>query len=237
MSLSELWPEIRGNLIWWVFTLAGGAVVSGAAYLVKGLAPWKRWTLTGLFASLAILCAVLLAQLRAVPERPRVTSENIEGKIRGWLDEFNITSGKVADEHSFFNYLASAPNSPPVTIAREKEHPQFLVFGANITLNKEDQSVYDQLSEQERAEFRMILGAELAKAKITSAPSGDQSTFFPLTIIARTAITPDFNESTFYLGLQQVSYGFIIANNTIELFLRFRTKQPSPTPNTAASPP
>jgi hypothetical protein len=238
MSFSELWNDIRGNLIWAGVAALGAVVWSMSAHLVKGLRPWQRRAIHAIIGFLLILSAVLAVKLEMQPSRPMVTPENIEGKIRFWLDEFGINSGKVADEHAFFNYQATAPNTPPVAIAREKDHPQYLAFGASISLSKDDQAVYDRLSEDERQEFRMLLGAELAKARVSSIPNLDHpEKFFPLMILARAAITPDFTESTFYRGVEQVDYGVIIANNTIELFLaRFKTRQPSPTPNTEASP-
>jgi hypothetical protein len=163
-----------------------------------------------------------------------VTPQNIEAKVRQWLDEFNITSGKVNDDHAFFNYSATKEGTPPTTIAIEKEHPKYLTMASRITLSKEDQASYEKLSEQQKTEFRMLLGAELAKAHIGSAP--DFSAGFILTVLTRIAITPDLNEADFYRGMDQVNYGFILANNTIELFLA-RSRQPSPTPDTAASPP
>lgn len=199
---------------------------------VKDKLPWSTMAVYGL----VVFCCVLFIFNRLWPPswKEKVTDDNIELKIRQWLDAFNVNSGRVNDDSTIFNYAATKEGTPPITIAREKEHPSYITVGTKLGLGKEDQGVYDKLSDQEKTELRMLLGAELSKTRIGMVPD-PSSGLWPITIITRIPISPNLYEADFYRGIDQVDFGFILANNTIEIFLgRFR--QLSPTLNMEASP-
>src|SRR6266478_849367 len=217
-----------------LFTSAGICLVLALIAILPMLTTKRRW-LAAVFFLISVGC--FADCIYRVETHNRTTPENLESKIRQWLDAFHITSGKVQDDHAFFNYSAAAPNTPPLTVAREKDHPQYLTMAVTLTLSANDKETYDKLSAAQRTEFKMLLGAELAKAKI--ATIGEFSQGFSLTVLKRIPITSELNESTFYDTVSEVDFGFIIANNTIELFLaRFKpTPPPSPTPSKEASRP
>jgi hypothetical protein len=221
-----------------LFIGAGVSLVLALIAIFPMLTTKRRW-----LAAIFFLVSIILFSdgVYRVETRNRTTPDNLESKIRQWLDAFNITSGKVPDDQAYFNYQITVPNlpplttSPPLTIAREKAHPNYLTLATQISLSKDDQEIYDKFSAEQQTEFRMVLGAELAKSKIVTVPGFSKG--FGLTILNRTPITSELNEATFFEKVNEVDFGFIIANNTIELLLtKLKAKPPSPTPNTEASP-
>src|SRR5207244_1740946 len=66
-----------------------------------------------IFAAVASVLGVLsLAHAYYLhSKKEEVSIENVDTKVRGWLDAINITSGKVPDAAAYFNYSASAPKT------------------------------------------------------------------------------------------------------------------------------
>src|SRR5262249_5354962 len=150
-----------------LFIVAGISLVVAVISILPMLTTRRRW-LAAIFFLIAISC--FADGVYRVETRNRTSIENVESKIRQWLDAFNVTSGKLTDDKADFNLSASTQNSPPFSIASEKDHSVYLAIASKITLSKDDKETYEKLSEQQRTEFRMTLGAELAKAKILSIP-------------------------------------------------------------------
>src|SRR6266478_4786474 len=118
------------------------------------------WSTTVVYALVAACCVLFLwGRIWPPAWKERVTDENIETKIRQWLDAFNVNSGKVNDEHAIFNYAVTKEGTPPTTVAIEKQHPHYITIISNITLNKDDQATYERLSDRDKTEFQMLMGA------------------------------------------------------------------------------
>src|SRR5713101_4684966 len=91
--------------------------------MATGVAAWgkmkDKWSWpTMIVAALVVISCVLFIFGRLWPPtwKERITDDNIETKVRQWLDAFNITTGKVNDDRAIFNYSATKEGSPPTTI-------------------------------------------------------------------------------------------------------------------------
>ena len=93
--------------------------------------------------------------------------------------------------------------------------------------------MYDKFSESEKQEFIRQVRLEAAKAKVAFSVKGN---FEDLLIEKRLPITDKFSESDLIEGIGEVNFSAIVVLDTIGSYLEHKLKQPSPTPNTEASP-
>jgi len=166
---------------------------------------------------------------------PSVTTENIESKVREWLDAFNLGSQKVPDEKAYFNFEAYVSGSglAPISIARMKDRPRYLTLASHISLSDSDQAFFNKFSETQKTEFLLELRLALVTAKVVAIldrSSGVLST----TVIRRLPITSDLSEATFIQQIEETSFAATIVNDTVELGLIRIGGKPTPQPSPAA---
>jgi len=218
------------------------AIIMAAAVTTWGRVKdrWS-WPTMILYALVSIACVLFIFDRLTQPSIPAVeviNEENIESKIKAWLDSFYIGSQKIRDDKSYFNYqLPAAFTNPPITIARIKDRPRYLTVLARITLAEDDKAFYAKLSEAQKNEVAMQLRSELAKAK-TGYILDFAGGLVDSIIYQQVPISNALTESTFMREINEVGFAAAIVNDTIELtFLRMgKPMLPSLTPDKGASP-
>ncbi|HWX17932.1 MAG TPA: DUF2299 family protein [Chthoniobacterales bacterium] len=228
MSIAEL-----------LFVAAGICLLLALLAIVPMLTTKRRW-LAAIFVVIGVGCFADGIYQRST--RDEVTTENIESKVREWLDAFKMGTRLVPDNNAYFNFEVSPPagvTSPGMNVARMYDHPHYLEFVARLSVSEDDKAFFSKLSESQKIEFVLELRSELAKAKILAIVDASAGSLI-ITILHRTPITIGLTESAFLEQVEDVSFAQTTANDTIELGLIRRGKfmpQPSPTLNTGASRP
>ena len=62
----------------------------------------------------------------------------------------------VAPALSPHSWVGRIVTPGPDASAREKQHPQYITIATKITLSKEDEAIYDKLSDEQKTEFQML---------------------------------------------------------------------------------
>jgi len=163
-----------------------------------------------------------------------VTPENIEPKIRQWLDSFGLGTRKISEPTCFFAFEVTAVTGIPIAVLRTKSHSHYITLASKIGIGPEHKAAFKKLSESEKNEFIRRIRLEAAKAKIAYSPDAN---FETLTIEKRLPITNAFSEADLLDGISEINFSAIVVIDTIAAQLERDVKQPSPTPNTSASPP
>ena len=205
----------------------------------------RKWVIAVLFmggltfTSFGFYRASQQPKPQIIPAQTDVNEQNIESKVREWLDAFNLGTRLIPNNKAYFDFEVSAEPSNPLqmSIVRSHDHPHYLTILTTGVLTDDDKSVYNKLSESQKTEFQLELGAEFSKARISAIVD---PSLLSVTVFRRVPITTSLTEATFIEQAREVEFATIAVNDTIELGLIRRGKpmpQLSPTPSKATSQP
>jgi hypothetical protein len=74
----------------------------------------------------------------------RVTTKNIEQKVKQWIDAFGLTRRIVTNEKLHFGIQVSIPPRFIVTIGRPKDRPSYLTLVSSFRLSKQQRVLFDK---------------------------------------------------------------------------------------------
>ncbi len=165
MDFGSLFHSVLGNVLFWGIAAISGAI---AGYLKtrkdKRLAP----VLTGLFAmgvaALVFLDIAMWNNIRT-EQASKTTTENVQSKIRIWLDEFNVPSQNLKDDDAYFHYSVTVIKDPElgVNVVRPKAHGSALSITARLYIKGESSiSVVENLTEAQRQKLSADLFTKAA---------------------------------------------------------------------------
>jgi len=166
------------------------------------------------FASLLIVRREVATHLRT--RQARVTPENIEGKVREWLDAFGLTVRKLPEKDApdaFFALVVTFSSGAGVIVARPTERPRYLVVQVNLGVNEVHQKAFGELTEEKQKRLIRQIRSEMSRARVGWSGIG-----MPLTtirLIDRLPITLDLTESAFIAKLEAMEHGTILAENVL----------------------
>jgi hypothetical protein len=189
-----------------------------------------------LLASLVFL-VVAVFSAREWWRTSRVTASNIQGKLRGWLDRFNIVHGAVTWPPWTFGYQIAQQNVARLFIAQERTATDYLFFSARlIAIAPKYRPAFESLTPGKKTEFFTQLYLETARAK--TALYTDES-MTNVSVEKWLPITPRMKDSDFLTALNDFDFSIRVVYTTIDLYLGRQPslKPPSSTPDTGALPP
>jgi len=225
---------------WFLAFISAVASVFGIGQFFGVDWKWLREQVTAhyIFAVVSVVSLAIFAwSVHALWKRSRITPDNVQARIRGWLDAFNYTHRVISWHAWHFGFEVTIPRGPLLLIARPIERADSLVLIGKITAVSPRQRVaFDALSESERQEFYGQMRLETARAKILfyTDASLDQ-----VSIEKWIPITSKLTASSFVEAINEMYFSANIIWATIALRFGERPQltQPSSTPDTEASPP
>lgn len=192
---------VISSAIYAALIFGGGAVL---AYLKLAHPAWFTAGLWGLVGSALITFIVVAFVIwRRLPKLPpEITPENVEAKIREWLDSFRFSIKREVNPEAIFALVTAPENGLPVVIARPKTFDRYIVIEASVTISPEDRILFDRLSEEEQGIFAARLSVELSRN--TMGFVMDLRTSSVISLQRRLPITSDLTESTFMAAVDEV---------------------------------
>jgi hypothetical protein len=152
-----------------------GGIVTSAILFIAGtlwarLAPtWRVPSLYGLsFGVGGLLIFYLVASLRRMaPIVELTTPDNIEEKVRVWLDRTNLTMKKDPTPKTYFRYIVTTDAGRKIILGRViDESPDYLQFRAEITTTEAEKTELREFGQNETTRLNLELQLELARAQI-----------------------------------------------------------------------
>lgn len=191
-------------------------VAVGFIALLPMLSTKRRWIV---IISMLVGLASLTDGFYRLSTRDRVTTKNIEYRVREWLEAVDLGPYKVPDDRSFFMLRTQAVmGNPEITVARMKDRSRYLSLFATRTLSNDDRAAFNNLSKAAQEKFFLRLRAALAGARFSYVISAPPPTVV-VTIYTRIPITNSLTEGAFLDSIDEVGLGATLANDTIELEL------------------
>jgi hypothetical protein len=167
--VSRKWQAIVGRLIAIVGFIGCIASVLGF-FGIDIKAVENAWGAMSTHYVLALLAVVffLIFVLASyyLWQNSRVTPENVEPRIREWLDAFSLGTRVLNEPAHHFAYEVMAHTGIPLAVLRTREHPRYITLLSKIGLGSEHKELFGRLSPPSQKRFRNELLLEAAKAKI-----------------------------------------------------------------------
>jgi len=223
---------------------AGGAQITGKVAAIGGFLGWlvamlvffgidaktigKAWQAMSTHYVFAILAAafflIFVTASYYLWQSSRITPENVEPRIREWLDAFSLGIRRLTEPAHHFAYEVTAHTGIPLVVLRTRDHPRYISLISTVGLGPNHKVLFDKLSEPDKTRFRNELVLEAAKAKIGYQTD---STFEKITIEKRLPITRDLTEANLIDGIGEIHFSALVIINTIGLALHTREGKPS----------
>lgn len=159
----------------------------------------SRWTIPAIHGALASFFTLGLSLgVMALRRMPRLnnptTSENVEARVRDWLDKFHLSVRRLqSNDTAHFHFVVSTTAGKTIGIARGRtEWPDYLEYIAIIGPTAEEKVIIERLSEKERRMAMWEMKLELARARMGYSGFASLDGF---TMFKRIPITPTLNEA------------------------------------------
>ena len=128
---------VRSVLAGIIATILGGIVVS---YLTYTGSAWVTPVLNGILATLMLAAIYTLIRL---PNWSRVSTRNIEQRVRTWVDNFGLGVQRADLNETHFTLVLTLKNGGHVVVSRHKDRERYLTLQSDLTLSKEHRDVFD----------------------------------------------------------------------------------------------
>jgi hypothetical protein len=112
--------------------------------------------------------------------QPEVTANNLEATIRGWLNDFDMSTKPASDPTWNFGLQTTLSYGESVHIIQMKERPGFITFQANLAISAEHQAVLKAMpiAYFEKLAQEVVLGVFLANMVLAIRTRLSEVSFF-----------------------------------------------------------
>jgi hypothetical protein len=142
----------------------------------------------------------------------RVTTRNIEQKVRQWTDAFGLPSKVTPNDKFHFGIVVTLPSKLPVAIRRSKAHPSYLELRSRITTTDEQRAVFDEMTKKAQESVLRTIHLECGRSKIESHWN---KTLEFVCIHKQIPITPDLTEARLIDSLNEMGFAVAVLGQTI----------------------
>jgi hypothetical protein len=184
--------------------------------------------MNGLTVFLTISVLALLLGLVMKWEEKKVTPGNIKGKLRDWLDAFQLPAQRITPAHAHFGWQVTLATRLNVWLLRTEAHDRYITLLSSISPPQNQLDVFNQLNDAAREQFWRTLILETSRSKIYFRPRV-QNNIQQLLIERMVPITPELSEADVMQALREMDFSAAFLFNLIGLFLEVPVAPPSPT--------
>jgi Uncharacterized conserved protein (DUF2299) len=184
--------NLASNLIAFI---VGGSVT----YLQHEGSAWVKPMLFGGAAWLITFCSILFVRVsRNLPIKVKpVTVDNVQHRLRDWLDKYNMTVKSISDSVSHFFFIVTTDGGKKISILRTKDQfSDYISVKGLITAGPEEKKYLETLTEDEKVAASLAMKLELSRAVMGYRT--DKGILEDVTIFKRVPIGPALNEEEIF---------------------------------------
>ncbi len=159
----------------------------------------------------------------------KVTTKNVEQKLKEWIDAFGLARRIVTNDKLNFGIQVSIPPRFVVTIGCPKDRPSYLTLVSSIRLSKQQRALIDKMSEEEKMSIYRAIRLECGRLKIGHHMHENLQV---LSIHKLIPITPDLKEARILDSINEMQFSADVIMDTADILIKPRSQ----VPNTEASP-
>ena len=233
MASGYIWPEINAevcvmdwNWLWqgilstWVYDLL--VLATGGTMFVARMRGWK-WASPALYGlSAATLMALTIYTISvhhafAVEQAARTTTDNVQERVRSWLDNFGLTVQNIPAEGMLFSYNVTMRNGNQIQVARSKKLDRYVILTSGIQSSAQEKKMLSKLSKTESDHLEEDLIREAARAK--TAFINLVSPYDNVILEKRVPITASLTEATLIETLDEMDSTLVVLKATTTMAL------------------
>jgi hypothetical protein len=241
--MSDKWKKIiariavAGGLVGWVVTMLGFFGIDWGAVTRTAQLMTTHYILG--ISSVALL-AIAISGIIFLWRNSRVTPDNVEGRLRGWLEPFGLQLGRFRVQNQpvhFTTGVTDASTGFGLAICRSHDHPQYLTLLSQVRVSPQDREFFDQMTETEKTDFGRDLALQGAYSRIDFFYSNTPRP--EITVRQLLPITSKLKDADVIAAIQHVQFSTFIFHRWIEreIAQRRNSTQPLPIPDMAVSQP
>lgn len=211
--------SIFTNIIWELLLVAAVGVAAFWARMKEHRFYKPFFGALGAMALMATLLIAVNVQFQMYREKSNdTTSENVQSRVRGWLDNFNMSVQNQSNQSagSFFHYSVTLPSKQLVNIIRTKDKPQYLAFATRLVPTESDRAALALLSPSAAGRLEQEIGLVLAQAKMAFSvePGIKQISFERMILISR-----ELSELDVMTAIQELEVTMAAVSATVKMAL------------------
>lgn len=200
-----------------VSSIVADIIIAGVGVMVGFLrAKNIRWVsplIYGLLAS--TLTALLIMSLNVehnfvIEQRSMTTTDNIQQRVRNWLDDFKSEVQSEPDKAVFFRYVVTMSDNNRISISRLKNAGNYLLLQAILAPNSTELNLLHQLNTVQQQELTAQIRIEIARQNISRAQEGEK-----IYIEKRIPITAALSQNALIEGIDYMDSTMTIVQNTV----------------------
>lgn len=160
---------------------------------------WVKPILYGGAAWLITFCALLAYRVSKTwpPKNKPIDLDNVQQRIRDWLDKYNMTVKSVSEDACHFYFIVTTDGGKKVSIIRAKgKFSDYVEVRGFIKCEQKDLAILATLSEREKKAAELAMLLELSRAVI--GYTTERGVLEDVTIFKRVPITPALNEEEIF---------------------------------------
>jgi hypothetical protein len=222
MKLQDERDNLIQNLIWAILTALGAAALP----LLK--VHWRGWTEPALYAFFgATWVAVVYTTLTGKRpfSGPGTTPQNLERRVKSWLDHYGFGMKSVPDEAAYFNIQVTLPSDHHVTVSRRKTSELYLTFVCLLTIEEDLQKDLAAMSPLARSRTLHEITLELSRVKISFSLNPRPS--FLITLARQVLITPSLSSDQFLEFVNDMDFAVSQVMSAMVLAIGRNTASPA----------
>jgi hypothetical protein len=213
-----------------VALLAGTLMAMGRlmlTYLINKKSKWGTYltyVLPALMYGVATTTLVTLLVLSfhieqklELQEKTVTTTENIQEKIRGWLENLHYNmQNEPVEGNLYFKYLITMENGNKINILRLKDKDHYITITARLLPTQEVKSLFDKLTKKQGKDLWTQVRIEASRRNnATLINNADNSTY-----LQRNLPVGGLTENTFSEAIDYMDGTMVILQETISMILR-----------------
>jgi hypothetical protein len=166
-KMDWLWQGLATNwLSGLVVFLMGGATFWARVKSYRYLSP-ILYALAAMALTEVFIFAVNAQHSFVVEQSAKTTTDNVEHRVRDWLDAFRLKVQNSPAEAFIFQYTVTMGNGDLINVTRAKERPNYVIVHSRLQLNAD--GIKKKLSAAQTERLIQDMTNEAARAKINSA--------------------------------------------------------------------
>src|SRR5579863_4498784 len=166
ININSLFEGTLSKAIWAALS-AGGSIV--LAWLKRKGWPWAIPILYGFGIFALVTFSLIGLQIWFTPGpnlSERITTENIEGHVRNWLDGFGLGVQRQTDASALFEFVVSVRNGNRIVIERTRDRDRYLSIQGSMNVSPEHAAIIGKLSDAQSLQMFDEITLEMARSKI-----------------------------------------------------------------------
>jgi len=219
--LLEQWRDIKGNLKFWILTVVTTGIVTVGIWITHGLQWWQQLILAVLFLALfAIAIISAYAATWSSSSDGVITPENVQEKIREWLDTFELQVGRISPPNCHFGWQVTLRNGVIMWLLRTTGRERYITFLATVAATEGQIIAFNNFLPEDRLRFWRDLYFETSRSKITALRNPNNTNVLSrFTVEYLLPITSDLSEATVIQTVRDLDFSVYIVRNALDYLL------------------